>query len=104
MAPEALVTLAALGVLLIDLTTMRGAEWSSRMRTAAWLTILGCVVAMAAVVLAPAQTPADYLSGTGMLALRPLTPLVKVVILALTLCTALITLESNFTDHIGEYF
>lgn len=103
-APEALVTLAALGVLLIDLTTMRGAEWSSRMRTAAWLTILGCAVALGAVVLAPAQTPPDYLSGTGMLALRPLTSMVKVVILALTLCTALITLESNFTDHIGEYF
>src|SRR5688572_22891853 len=50
----------------------------------------------------PQYTPAGYLDG--MLVLDPLTQLVKVVILGLTAFTALITLETDFTDHAGEYF
>src|SRR6185369_5223853 len=39
----------------------------------------------------------------GMLVVDPLTRLVKVVLVALTIFTVLVSLESNFTDHIGEY-
>ena len=101
-APEVLIVLAALGVLVIDLTTMRGSSWKSRMQAGAGMTVLGCAAAVLALALTPATTPSGYLGG--MLALSPLSVLVKLVLLALTLFTALFALESNFTDHVGEYF
>src|SRR5262245_41780161 len=101
-APAVLVTLAALGVLVIDLTTLRGALWKERLQVGASLAVLGCVAGIAALFLTPASTPPNYLGG--MLVLSPLTTVVKVVILLLSLSTALLMLETRFTDHIGEYF
>jgi NADH-quinone oxidoreductase subunit N len=40
----------------------------------------------------------------GMLVVDPLTRLVKGVLVALTIFTVLVSIESNFTDHIGEYW
>ena len=101
-APETIVVLAALGALFVDLTTLRGEPTAVRMRWGAGLTAFGCVAAAVALFLAPQATPPGYLDG--MLVLNPLSQLVKVVLLLLTLCTALLTLESRFTDHAGEYF
>jgi NADH-quinone oxidoreductase subunit N len=101
-APETLIVLAALGALLIDLTTMRGSSLRSRMQAGAALAALGCVAAMAASFLVPSNTPAGYLDG--MLVLNPITQLTKLVILALTLFTAVTSLETHFTEHVGEYF
>ena len=101
-APETLVVIAALGALLIDLTTMRGSPLRSRKQAMVWLAWLGCGAAMAAIFMAPQSTPAGYLEG--MLVLNPLTPLVKLVLLVLTIFTAGLTLESTFTEHVGEYF
>src|SRR6266511_947097 len=101
-APETLLVVAALGALAIDLTTLRGEPATVRMRWGAWLAAFACVAAGAALYLAPQVMPAGYLDG--MLVLNPLSRLVKLVILALTLCTALVSLESRFTDHAGEYF
>ncbi|HXI50455.1 MAG TPA: NADH-quinone oxidoreductase subunit N [Candidatus Saccharimonadales bacterium] len=101
-APEALLVVTALGVLLIDLTTMRGSPRASRLQAAAGVTVLGCVVAAAALFLSPATTPPGYLAG--MLVLGSLTGMVKFLLLALTVFTALITLDSDFTEHIGEFF
>jgi NADH-quinone oxidoreductase subunit N len=39
-----------------------------------------------------------------MLALSPLSQLIKGVLLVLTICTALVSLETKFTEHAGEYF
>src|SRR5207253_512077 len=44
----------------------------------------------------------DFMSG--MLVVDPLTQLVKQALLVFTLFTGLISLDSRFTDHIGEYF
>jgi len=101
-APETLLVLAALGVLLVDLSTLRDEPLAVRMRWGAWLSVMGCAAAGAAIVLSPASTPAGYLDG--MLLLNPVSQLVKVVILLLTICTVLISIESKFTDHAGEYF
>jgi len=101
-APETLVVIAALGALVVDLTTMRGSPLRSRMQAMAWLTFLGCGAAMAAILLGPQTTPPGYLDG--MWVLNPLTPLVKVVVLALPVATGLLTLETTFTQHVGEYF
>jgi NADH-quinone oxidoreductase subunit N len=100
-APETLLVMTALGALFLDLTTMRGSALGNRWRAAVWLSCLGCGAAMAAILLSPQTTPPDYLEG--MLVLNPLSSLVKGVILALTLVTAFITVESTFTDHVGEY-
>jgi NADH-quinone oxidoreductase subunit N len=101
-APETLLVVAALGVLFVDLTTLRGEPAAARMRWGAWLTVLGCAAAGAALLLSPQNTPLGYLDG--MLVVSPLTPLLKGVLLLLTICTALVSLETEFTEHAGEYF
>src|SRR5262245_17729825 len=91
-----------LGVLCVDLTTLRGEAIEVRRRWGAWLAVVGCLASGAALLLSPQSTPAGYLDG--MLVLNPLSQLIKAVILLLTICTALITRESHFTEHAGEYF
>jgi NADH-quinone oxidoreductase subunit N len=101
-APETLLVAAVLGVLFVDLTTLQGEPAEVRWRWGAWLAVFGCAAAGVALVLSPQATPAGYLDG--MLALNPLSQLVKGVILLLTVCTALVSLETRFTEHAGEYF
>ena len=101
-APEALIVLAAFGVLAVDLITLRDSSRPARLAAAAGLTVLGCVAAMLALFIAPPVTPEDYLGG--ILIVGRLTLMVKFILLALTLFTALISLESDFTEHIGEYY
>ena len=47
LAPETLVVLATLGVLFVDLTTLRGESARTRMQWGAWLTVLGCEIGRA---------------------------------------------------------
>ncbi|MBI3417474.1 MAG: NADH-quinone oxidoreductase subunit N [Verrucomicrobia bacterium] len=100
--PETLLVLAALGALLIDLTTMRGRPLNERMKWAMGLSCLGCGVAAAACFLGAETTPTGYLDG--MFVFNPLTRLVKIVILLLTAITAILSVDSKFTEHVGEYF
>ncbi len=102
LAPEAVITLAALAALIVDLTTLRGSPSAERMRAGAWLAVLGCVAGAVALFLVPAATPSGYLDG--MLALSPLTRVVKLAILVLSACTALLAIEGKFTEHAGEFF
>ncbi|HEY2953447.1 MAG TPA: NADH-quinone oxidoreductase subunit N [Verrucomicrobiae bacterium] len=100
--PETVVVLVAFGVLLYDLFAMREAPNRERMTSAAWITALGCGAGMAALFLTPEVSPPNYLDG--MLVVSPLTRLMKVVLLVLSAFTAWISVESKFTDHVGEYF
>ncbi|MEY2407342.1 MAG: NADH-quinone oxidoreductase subunit [Verrucomicrobiota bacterium] len=102
LAPETLMVVAALGVLFVDLTTLRGEPATLRMRWAAWLTVFASAAAGVALFLAPQPTPAGYLDG--MLVIDPLGRLVKIVLLILTACTALVSCGARFTEHAGEYF
>lgn len=102
LAPETLLVIAALGVLFIDLTTMRGEPLDARMRWAGWLTAGACLASGMAAFLASTSTPAGYLGG--MLTLSALSPWVKAVILVMTACTAIVSLGGRFTEHAGEYF
>jgi NADH-quinone oxidoreductase subunit N len=95
---------AALGVLVVDLATLRGEPIEVRMRWGAWLAVLGCVAAGVALFLSPKSIPSDFLNADGMLAISPLSQIVKGVLLVLTICTALVSLETKFTEHAGEYF
>jgi NADH-quinone oxidoreductase subunit N len=98
--PETILTVAALAVLFVDLTVMRGVERAYRRRVSAALAGLGCLVSAIWLI----QVPAAGVIGNGLLVMDPLTRLVKVALVALTALTVLISLDSDFTDHVGEYF
>lgn len=98
-APETIVVLTALAVLAVDLTSMRGLDARLRFTIGGMLASVGCAAAIAWMLVMPAHANALE----GMLVVDPLTQLVKVALLALTIFTVLISIESNFTTHVGEY-
>ena len=98
-APETIVVITALAVLAIDLTSMRGLDTRLRFVIGGMVTCVGCAAAIVWILVMPAH--ADALQG--MLVVDPLTQLVKIAVLALTVFTVLISIESNFTTHVGEY-
>ena len=98
-APETIVVLTALAVLAIDLTSMRGLELRTRFMIGGLIASVGCAAAILWMVVMPEQANAFG----GMLAVTPLTQLVKICLLALTIFTVLISVESKFTAHVGEY-
>ena len=98
-APETIVVAAALVALAVDLISMRGLEMRLRFIIGAMVTCVGCVGAIAWMLIMPEHVNAFG----GMLVVDPLTQLVKVCLLGLTIFTVLISIESNFTTHVGEY-
>lgn len=98
--PETLIVVLAVLVLAVDLAFLRNAPAEKRLRAAALITTLGCSIAI--VFLSKATEARTLLDG--MLVLNGAAQFVKQVILVLTIVTGLISLESRFTKHIGEYF
>ncbi len=98
-APETIVVLTALAVLAVDLTSMRGLDVRLRFTIGGMLASVGCAAAIAWMLVMPAHANALE----GMLVVDPLTQLVKVALLALTIFTVLISIEGKFTEHVGEY-
>jgi NADH-quinone oxidoreductase subunit N len=98
--PEAAMTVAALVILGLDLGLMRDRPVQNRLRMAAVLTTLGCLVAGAWLV--AFDQPGSY--DHGMVVINGLNRLVKVLLLVLTGITAWLSLGSTFTEHVGEYF
>src|SRR5262245_32048803 len=98
--PETIVVVTGFVVLLVDMTEMRRKAIRARMLVAAILSCVGCLVSLywLSQVAEPIRPP------DGMFVVDPITQLVKQLILLLTVFTALISVESNFTDHVGEYF
>ena len=98
--PETIVAVAAFAVLLVDLVWMRGKPVANRMTVAAMLAGLGCAAAFAWMLEAvPGGTFCE-----GILVVDPLTQLIKQVLLSLTVFTAVIAAEGDFTEHVGEFF
>ena len=98
-APETIVVVTALVVLAIDLTSMRALETRLRFSIGGMIASVGCAAAILWMLVIPEQANAVG----GMLAVSPLTQLVKICLLALTFFTVLISIESKFTTHVGEY-
>src|SRR5438093_908711 len=98
--PETLVVVTAFVALIVDLAEMRNKPVRSRMSVAALITCLGCIISFYWL----SQTGEANKYFDGMLVIDPLTQLVKQIVLVMTICTALISIESNFTEHAGEYF
>ncbi len=98
-APETIVVLTALAVLAIDLTSMRGMETRLRFVIGGMVACVGSAAAIAWMIAIPEHVNAM----AGMLVVNPLTQLIKVALLALAIFTILLSIESTFTTHVGEY-
>ena len=98
--PETIVVLATLVGLLVDLTALRGLDLRLRLRIGAMVAGGGCLLAILWMLAMPAAGDAF----AGMLVVDPLTRLVKGGILVLALMAIFLTLESDFTTHVGEYY
>ena len=98
MAPETIVAITALAVLAVDLLMMRAEPVRKRFGRGAFITALGC--AAAAGWMLGAGLPGGF---EGMFVDDSLTRLVKLALLVLTVCATLISLEADFTTHVGEY-
>src|SRR5437773_7928115 len=100
--PETIVSIAALAVLFVDLAVMRSAEGKWRRLVAAAITGMGCLLPIFWMFQVQQHTTAE--SWHGMLVIDPLTQLVKQAVLLLTVFTAWLSIDSTFTEHVGEYF
>ncbi len=98
--PELFVVVAALVVLTNDLVTMRKLELRFRLIIGAMISTVGCLAAIAWMAILPEQ--ANFMSG--MLVANPLTQLVKMALLILTVLTLWLSVETDFTEQVGEYF
>lgn len=101
LAPEITLVLTAGLVLLLDLARGRGMPNRQRMGLAAALASAGCLVAWAFLFTSETRATA-LLNGMGVI--DPQTNFLKQVLLLLTILTAMISIETEFTDHVGEYF
>jgi NADH-quinone oxidoreductase subunit N len=99
-APETLVVLTAFVVLAADLVALRELELRIRLLICGMAACVGCIAAIAWMAVLPQHD--DLLQG--MLVVDPLTQLVKTAVLVLTIFTVLLSLETDFTTHVGEYF
>jgi NADH-quinone oxidoreductase subunit N len=97
--PEVIVVAAALIVMATDLLVLRRQKTHLRFIVAAGLASLGCMGAITQILLAPMT--ASILGGV--LLANPLTHLVQIALLVLTIFTLLISVDSTFTEHVGEF-
>jgi NADH-quinone oxidoreductase subunit N len=97
--PQVIVVATALFVMAIDLLVLRKRALHIRFAVATTLASLGCIAAILRIVLVPVQ--ANLFDG--MLIANPLTHLVQIALLILTIFTLLLSADSTFTEHIGEF-
>jgi NADH-quinone oxidoreductase subunit N len=98
-APETLVVVAALAALAADLLTMRDVELRFRFIICGMIAGVGCLAAIGWMSLLPQH--GNF--AEGMLVVDPMTQLVKIALLVLTIFTILLSVDSTFTTHVGEY-
>jgi len=97
--PEMVIVVTALVVLAVDVVTLRDLELRFRFIVAGMIACVGCVGATAWMLI---SHPSANLFG-GMFVIDPTTQIVKIALLALTIFTILLSMDSDFTDHVGEY-
>lgn len=97
--PEIIVVITALIVLAIDLLFLRASRIRFRWSVAAALASAGCAFAILELLSGPMR--GNVLDGV--IVANPLTQLVQIVLLIVTICTLLISVGSGFTEHVGEF-
>jgi NADH-quinone oxidoreductase subunit N len=99
--PETMLEIAALLVLIADLGLLRKASLIRRESAAAWLGVAGCGAAIWAISI---QTGFGLYAGDALILSNGGTAAVaQVGVLVLTAITLLLTIGSDFTQHVGEY-
>ncbi len=98
--PELVLVLAALAVLVVDLTALRELKPTQRFLGGALVSVLGCGVAVVLVGLGNGSV--NLLDGV--LILDPLTRVIKITILVMGVCTCLLTSGARLPANAGEYF
>jgi NADH-quinone oxidoreductase subunit N len=98
-APEIVVALAGLLVLVLDLSFLRRASLAWRLRGSAFVACCGCVIA----VLVVERMSAGGRLPAGMLVVNPLTQLLQMALLLLSILILLLVVSARFTTHAGEY-
>jgi NADH-quinone oxidoreductase subunit N len=98
-APEILVALAGLLVLVLDLTFLRQATLAIRFRSAVIAACTGCILAFVALEKMSAQGALP----SGTLVANPLTRLLQMALLLLAILVLLFAACADFTQHVGEY-
>src|SRR5262249_12525262 len=99
-APETIVAITALLVLGADLLALRDVQLRLRLVIGALISCAGCVAGIAWMAVLPQH--ANY--AEGILVVDPVVQLVKIGLLALTIFTLILSLDTDFTRHVGEYF
>jgi NADH-quinone oxidoreductase subunit N len=97
--PEIIVTVTALIVMSVDLVFFRRSRIRVRFLIAATIASIGCVGAILRLSLASAQATIF----DGVLLATPLTHLVQITLLVLTIVTLFLSVDSTFTEHVGEF-
>ncbi len=98
-APEIVVGLTGLLVLVLDLSLLRRASLATRFRWAAVASGSGCIIALAFLLRISPQGSLP----AGMLVVNSLTQLVQMGLLALAIVLFLLVDSARFTTHVGEY-
>jgi NADH-quinone oxidoreductase subunit N len=83
-----------------DLFALSGLELRFRLLIGAMAGCVGCAAAIAWMLVLPQQ--ATFLEG--MLVVTPLTQFIKIALLVFTILTLVISVDTDFTTHAGEYF
>ena len=102
--PETILVLTVIAMLAVDLIVMRDEPLRNRFQICGAFAGLGCIAAIAWLLIA--ETPSVVASPpflSGMLVISPLTQLVKAGLIVFAILTIALSLESNFTAHVGEY-
>jgi NADH-quinone oxidoreductase subunit N len=97
--PEIVVALAGLLALTLDLVVLQKRTHAARWRAGALVACAGCAGAILLSTLRP-EAASLY---DGMLVVSPLTQMMVAVLAGFTILTMLLSLDSSFTEHIGEY-
>ncbi len=97
--PEVILACTALLVLAMDILFLRTCRKGIRLAAAVAIASAGCVGAILRLLLAPEQ--ANFLNGA--LVANPLTHLVQIALLVLTILILWISVDSTFTEHVGEF-
>jgi len=97
--PEIILTLTALVALAVDLLFLRRSPRRLRFLTASSIASIGCIGAI--LKLLPGS-PEGILLG-GVFLSNPLTHLVQIALLVITILTLFLSVDSTFTDHVGEF-
>lgn len=102
LTPEVMLVVTALFVLTLDLIWLRRTDTTERATTIGTASIVGLLATIIPLTQQLGQQPLTALHGT--LVANDLTVTFKLVIVALTLVTALISMDFDIGRHVGEYF